>query len=356
MTQRVNDFDLFVRQQQAKWKLLVGIPYLKAYDAAYKKFEETMQQQKDVEKDRADMLVTAASVVSGSLLMATIGKVAAGKLITRSLYRLAIKNLGTTFSRLVHTGRHNEAFAFALGKFLDEVKTDVSKQVKDVAAKYMHVDAAESVTPMAQTLDMDAFLTSNWLVAVKAAQTVEAHQGLSDAAKIAAFGSLRAAPMLQEPVVRRSSLPGTLAEKIELSFYLGAVLDSDTLVDWPAYYPTGAAGMSGPMERSTRSRPIAQLPSDPTYPRPPFPRTGFGGVTPAHQSIAITRAGSEVQKRTDELCRLMFKRQLYGGLHDWFGLFGPADTKKPAELLAAEKMLDGLSDATRPMSAVDARN
>lgn len=356
MTQRVNDFDLFVRQQQAKWKLLVGIPYLKAYDTAYKKFGETMQQQKDVEKDRADLLVTAASVVSGSLLMATIGKVAAGKLITRSLYRLAIKNLGATFGRIVHTGRHNEAFAFALGKFLDEVKTDVAKRVKDGAAKYMHVDAAESVTPMAQTLDMDAFLTSTWLVAVKAAQTVEAHSGLSEVAKTAAFGSLRAAPMMQEPVVRRSSLPGTLAEKIELSFYLGAVLDSDTLVDWPAYFPTGAAGMSGPMPHSDGSRPIAQLPSDPSYPRPRYPEMKFGGVTPRHQSIAIDRSGSEVQSRTDELCRLVFRRQLYGGWHNRFGLFGPADTKKPAELLAAERMLDDLSNATRPMSAVDARN
>lgn len=78
------------------------------------------------------------------------------------------------------------------------------------------------------------------------------------------------------------------------------------------------------------------------------------GVTPAHQSIAIERAGAQVQKRTNELSSKIFDKPVYGR-GSFFDLFGPNDTDKPAELRVAQKLLETLASYTRPATATEAR-
>lgn len=176
---------------------------------------------------------------------------------------------------------------------------------------------------------------------------------MSPQAKTAAYAPLLAAPLANSPLVRTLRSKATLAEAIELTFYLSMVLDSDSLVSWPASYAgAGEGGMIDNARRAT-SAPIAARPSDrAAYPNPPMPRPDFLGSVPAHQSIAVSRAGGDVQSRTNELCTKVFGSPLYGST--FFGWGGPADTQKSAELRKADVWLDQLAVKMRPLSPLDA--
>lgn len=95
--------------------------------------------------------------------------------------------------------------------------------------------------------------------------------------------------------------------------------------------------------------PITQRPGEAGYPNPELPRSTYGVP---YQMIGISRAGSEVQDRTNEPCKKVFNKELYSST--FFGLGGPADTKKSATLKQADAFLVSLASAMKPSNPLEA--
>lgn len=268
MADRLQSYRNLVEDRQAAWESVVGIPYLMAYDLAYKSYQETLTAQKDADKERGELFVTAASVVIGSTLLGTVASVSMQKIIRRSIVDYARRNVDLTMLRLLNSTRRNKSVAFAVGKIFDEVKGGVVKELQDIATRWSqaNIDFA-TATPVSQLLQVRQILINNRLCAFESADKIEGDPTMSAADKDAAFASLRRAPLAQRPQPRPADGKGTLAEKIELSFYLAAVLDSDSLVSWPASSPSPYGGTIE--TGKTSNRPIPQMPNARTTPSRP---------------------------------------------------------------------------------------
>lgn len=158
------------------------------------------------------------------------------------------------------------------------------------------------------------------------------------------FADLGLSPIYNPPV--RAINPVTLAPKLELCFYMTAILDCDELISWPGQ--SSFAGLGGGMSSvmGAKSKAIEAIPGAGGYPRPAAARHHWYGTDP-YQTIGITRLGSTVRKRVDEVCAIVRKKPFYGSDSE---SGSTNDTTKPAELLAAALIIKELAEQTRPQS------
>jgi hypothetical protein len=299
------------------------------------------------------LFVTAACIATGSVLLATVGSASMRMLVRRTVVRVANRTLSNNFHKLFRTVRRNEGVTFAAGKLIDELNGGLKKKAEEIAAAHVQsVAATISPEPLVQFLQMDSIMRANVNCAIRLAQAIEPDTSASSDEKAHAYRTLMAAPIANSPAVRSSRTAASMAELIELTFYLSAMLETDTLVNWPASYATGGTAGAITTARRATSTAITQRPGESTYPRPSTPRTSAFGYTPAHQSIAITRAGGEVQAQTNKLSMKVFNKPVYGST--FFGLGGPADTQKSVELRQADMLLDRLATMLKPQNPLDA--
>ena len=348
MSARVQQLRDQVNDGLDNWFIRVAGPYLLGYDAAYQGYTKTMQAQADADKATAEMFVTVASIVTGSILMATVAQTSFRAVAgNAALSFICDRNLVRTFNAMAVVA-DNKTVMFALGKVLDTVKEQVGKEIKDDVTKLFQAgDEIKTSSPFSKGVELDMMFRRHKQAVVVTATKIDSHPQLSEGVKTAAFAALHAAPICRPPAGSVSS--DLLAKKIELCFYLKSILDGDELIDWPAYYP----GMQD--RRPTGSHPIPQLPSAPDYPKPPSVGTGAG------QTIGISRPGPVVRDRVDELHQAVFKTPFYSG-ENWVShkLSGIADNatgpQKVAELKKAETQLDALAQQVRPLSVLEVRS
>jgi hypothetical protein len=351
VSNRLNQLNVDLTKADNRWRYDVGNPYIIAYTQAFSKYQETLARQKDDDKEAGELFVSAACLVTGSFLLGSIGKASLQMIAKRSVVQIANTTLFRNFSSVFRVARKNEGIAFAVGDFVDAAKDSIKSHAQTIATGFIQkMSATLSPEPLVQLANMDSFMRINVNCALAMGEMIDQGYGLSEADKDAAYATLRQAPFFGEPQRRKNKYAVDLPELIELSFYLSAVLDTDSLVTWPASVPMAdPTGMAA--TRGAKSVPIGAYPTASNYPHPAPPRIGAFS-TPSYQTVAIDRAGSQVQKRTNELCQKVFNKPLYSsGL---LGLTGPADTLKGAELIEADKLLWQLSTIMKPMNPLDA--
>jgi hypothetical protein len=349
VSQRFQEFETAVMLADNDWRTMVGNPYVVAYTQAYSKYKETLDKQKDSDKEAGELFVTAACVATGSILLGSIGSATLKMIAKRSVVTVARRTLNDTMFRLFRSVRKNDGVAFAVGSFIDGMKDSVKEKADKIVDEYLHsTDRVISPEPLVQYLELDSFMRANQNCAIRMAQLVESDRSMSEKEKDEAYKHLRAAPLLKKPVRRSPPFKATLAEIIELTFYLSAMLETDSLETSTA----GVVTMYGSTTSKSTMKPIHQRPLAKDYPKPAAPKPGVGNSLPAFQHVVIDRAGGDVQDRTNELAKKIFGTEVYGST--FFGMGGPADTEKDKELLIADGMLEKIAVKMKPLSPMEA--
>jgi len=348
MTPRLTEFRAKVEDGAKGWRANVTLPYIEAYSAAFDGYQKAIADQKETDKQRAELFIAGASILTGSVLMASVATSSLRALAGRvGLPIICNNNMNRTFNAL-HVVSSNKAMMFALGKIADDAKSRIGKEAEDVVTQYMQANSnvISSVTPLIQHVQLERIITNHELCAKRLAEQAEA-SGKSEAEKAGIFADLRRSPICNPPV--RAINPVTLAPKLELCFYMASILESDELISWPAQ--SSFAGMGGGMASvmAAKSKPIEAVPGSKGYPRPAAAKHHWYG-TDAYQTVGIERLGSTVRKRVDEVCGIVRKKPFYGSI----GESGSTnDTTKPAELLAAARIINELAAQTRPQAPLE---
>lgn len=291
------------------------------------------------------MFVTIASIVTGSILMATVATASlrgiAGKIALDAVCR---NNLNRTFD-LMAAANNSQTFMFALGKVLDEVKDKTKDAIKAKAVQLTNA-TSDVVSSDPQTIEnqLFTFIGDHLSCGVDVARIVKG-SGMPEGMKQVAYSALLAASIAKPPQIGINQ--ALMAQKIEFCMYMRLILDSDSLVDVPGgmSFSEGGGDVS-----SLKSHPVPQMPSAPDYPRP-GPVTFSYGQPNASQYIAIDRPGSKTRARADELCQQLFKKKFYAS-GDWLSGY-VSGKEKEAELQRAELYLNRLASDTRPMGFFD---
>ena len=344
MSERLQKFLTKVGLGRSQWGTRVGRPYVGAYNIAFDAYGKTIQSQKDADKERAELLVTAASVVSGSLLMAVAGsaslRVLAGN---AALKAVCARELNRTFE-VMHTVYNSRTAMFALGKAMDEAKDRAGKLVKDAVTQMLTANnSVLSVLPLNQLINVETMLDNLRDCAIIAASNVDGDRQLSEAQKNILFAQFNAAPIANIP--HGSTNVAQLAPRLELSFYLKLILDSDELDT--VISPGGTFGMT-PVPMRARSQPIPQLPGAPDYPKP------RGGNGAGSQWIGVNRPGDKIRSQVDKLHQQIYHKPFYrpGGFLMFGDVSGP---EKMAELKRAADLMSSLASETRPLAPLHVR-
>ncbi len=340
MSARVQDLRNRVGDGLDRWHIHVTWPYITAYTDAFDGYTKTIAAQAEADKARAELFVSVASIVTGSILMATVAqtsfRIIAGN---AALNFVCDRNLVRTFNAMA-VAAENKTLMFALGKTLDGIKDKIGTEIKTDLTKALQAGTdIKSSNPLIKHIELESLLTKHKLAAIEAAERIDGEKSLPEATKAKAFAALLAAPICKPPTSSVDS--NMLSKKIELCFYLKAVLDSDQLLDWPAYY--------GGERRMPTARPIPQLPSAPDYPRPKPPTTGAG------QTVGVERLAGVIRDRIDELHNAVFHRPFFN--KSGFLMFGDVSgPEKLAEVARAETQIDALAQQVRPLSTMEVRS
>ena len=349
MSERFQEFETAVDLATNDWRTIVGNPYVVSYTQAYSKYKETLDKQKESDKEAGELFVTAACIATGSILLGSIGSVTLKMIAKRTVVSVARRTLNDTMFRLFRSVRKNDGVAFAVGAFVDGMKDSVKEKADKIVQGYMHAtENTISPEPLVQYLEFDSFMRANRNCAIRMAQLVESDRSMSEKEKNEAYAHLRAAPLLKTPVRRSPPFKASLAEIIELTFYLSAMLETDSLESTSGGMPNPYGGSSA---KST-SQPIQQRPLAKDYPNPKIPRASLTGYQPAYQHVAISRAGGDVQERTNELSKKIFGTEVYGST--MWGMGGPRDDEKSKELETADRMLAQIATKMKPLSPMEA--
>lgn len=342
MSDRLNRHKYMVDRGANNWFRWVADPYIAAYDTAFESYKETTKLQEEADKARAEMFVMAASLVTGSILMATVASTSMRMLARRTaLSMMGRQNLKIAFN-LAKAAQNSEPFMFAVGKLLDEGKSQIAtiaqNEVKKLVSANMNV---VSNTPMVQSKHLDIILRNHVACAYDCGLAFEDNRSLSAAQKNEAFALLSRAPICNPPPVQIDAKK--LADKIELCMYMNLILDSDRVVTKPMQ-PNDREGRMAAVMMGTRT-PIDAMPSDASYPQSTSPRR-MGAMQSSYRTIEYDRPGSIIRKRIDEVCKNSLRMNFYSSAGDL--------GKK--ELEAAERVLIRLANETRPMGISDLKN
>ncbi|MBO0662654.1 hypothetical protein LQ948_07625 [Jiella sp. MQZ9-1] len=335
--------------KQNLWSANVGNPYVRAYDLAYERYHKTLKLQDQSDKASAELLVFAASVATGSVLMAVFAtaslRVLAGRLF---LDAICNRELDRTFA-VVHAFANNKTAQFALGAVFDESKEQLKKRVTIATTQLLQSSQmAASSTSINYMTRVDDFIRKNAICVQMVANGIQDDPNLSAEEKDALAVKLQKAPFFNPPPAN-SIQEESLAKKIELSFYMSAILDSDHLVKVPAHAVAATPGFSSVV--GATETPIDMSPRSPLYPVATQPKAMLGAVG-ASQYVAIDDLGSGIRDRIDKLHREIFKAPFYV---EHGGLFGGKPTTH-RELVKAELVLSQIAKAVRPQSFMDVRS
>lgn len=344
LTDREIEFEAILNRTTRSWEAAVTIPYSKCYAAAFNSFKDKLGEQRAKDEANAQMLVTALSIVSGTVLMAAVATASLRVLAGRAVQSICKTNLNTTFGllKIVNTLSHNEAAIFAVGKVLDEAKDKLGKAAQDVVTSLVASSGTiVSDDPLIQSLTSRQLLVRNAEAASKMAAVIEHMPGLAEQHKATAFAALRRAPIANEPGAQ--VVEDKLKLKIELAMYMQMILNSDSLVEVPF---KGYGEYPNPFEKLP-SKPIEISPNAGNYPKSEMPKAGWTGMS-AYKTVSIERPGDIVRKQIDDLCHTVIGKKFYAT-----DFKGNPNVRNHLELRAAEAVLFKIGNLARPKNLQD---
>ncbi|CDZ64911.1 Putative transmembrane protein [Neorhizobium galegae bv. orientalis] len=351
--QRLSDILVKLPKHKSQWELNVASPYVRAYDAAVLSYNNEMKAQGERDRATAEMFVLAASILTGSVMMAAFATTSVRVLAGRAIVRVICNNnLNRTFN-LMAAANNNKAFMFALGGVLDEAKKVANKQVtklvEGLTSTGTQVSAPTSVNYESRLMDFiraSHICTHEFIEGVKEDNSIsEAHKGqVADMAARIPFCN----PPTGSSVDERK-----LAEKMELLFYMSAVLDSDRLVTYAPSYGGSVGAMGRETEYDKKS--ISQMPSEPRYPKavsPKFAGRPFVPYDPG-QRIEYENIGSGIRDRINKLSISTHNGPFYPNqnLAERM-LFDPTGH---AQMMKAEQIINKLYNDARPRQLTEVR-
>ena len=341
MTKRVDEFRFQVSDSIDLWQANVANPYIRAYNAAYKSYNQTFETQKSNDKERAELLVSAAAILPGSFLIATAATGSLRVLAHRAMLKMLATNNLTRVLGGYNAATNNATLKFAFGGLLDLAKGQMNDGIKKIAVNAATM-SQNTLTddPLDRDKHLDSFFKNHKVALTDAASLIE-QSSILEAEKVRQFAALKAAPLASRPQGKIDK--DALAPKIELGLYMMALLESDFLEVTPAHAPNSYGASPRPVRT-----PINVMPKDTQhYPKATMPKVGIG-VIGQSQSISIDRPGGDVENRIDELCKIVLKRPFYAKA----GWFGKDPTLKAGELRQAQDVLEMLSKHLSPMVAL----
>lgn len=351
-TDRLNSILLDLPKKKSQWQLNVTNPYVRSYELAYNNFQKTLKEQASKDQTAAELFVFAASVLSGSVLMAAFATTSLRVLAGRAMLRtICNNNLNRTFDA-VHATVNNKAAMFALGSIMDNAKTVAGKHVTSAVENFTKsAPVAQSQTALNFLTRMDDFVNVNHICVHEFVANVRDDASIKDNDKIMLAGLVEKTPFWQAPTSSRID-ENRLSQKMELLFYMSAVLDSDTLV---RYAPAiGAGAESGNGETIYSKKTISPMPSAKDYPKPTLPKPVGGlsiGFEPG-QRVEYGNLGSLVRERIDTLSRIVVGTPFYPEQNVALRVIG-VDPTGGQQMMKAEQILTRLSMQTRPKQLND---
>ena len=312
MSQRLERFIADIPQKSRHWMTYVGRPYIRAYDDAYAKFQAKIAEQRAADLARAQLLITAVSIATGSLLMAAFAsssvRTVAGQ---QALNFICNRNMERTFNA-VHWVVSRKWANFAVGEILTRVQGALQSKFDDAIKKSIEGNSAlrtESVinylTHIEDFIDINASLAHT-----TAALTRDS--GAPTSVKDTVAMTLEAAPFANPPTASVVT-EARLAQKMELSFYMAAILNSDYIQQSTFH---GMVRGGGVMTTGAR-RPIDQLPDARDYPRATSRAVPNRPAMTEYQTPKVDTMGGEIRDRVDELHTSVFGTSFYGD-DGWF--------------------------------------
>ncbi|MGU3494348.1 hypothetical protein ACLBXM_09930 [Xanthobacteraceae bacterium A53D] len=345
----------YTRDLHIREKIWLGGPvgaYMEAYAAAYREYEKTLKRQADSDQRKAEMFILAASIASSTLMVATFATASLGVLASRAALNVICRNnLNRAFNAL-HFVSTNRTASFAIGAVYDGAMGMANKKIKESVALLTR-DASTIMTddPLVRTIQLERFINKNMACALQVAAHIQ-DSPMSITEKDNIVRQLRQAAFFRPP--SRSINEEALSKRIELSFYMAMILDSDTLTSWPDQFVGSSHSYGGGNPAGTLSgvtqQSIDVLPSSPNYPRPAPSKQEWWGRE-AHQTISYRQMGGEIRDRVDTLHREIFSQPFFPER----GFWDNRPTTGAAELRKAENTLNQLAERTRPLQIEDVR-
>lgn len=167
MSPCMSEFHAKVGDGAKGWRANVTLPYIEAYSAAFDGYQKAIADQKETDKQRAELFVAGASILTGSVLMAGVATSSLRALAGRAgLQIICSNNMSRTFNAL-HIISSNKAMMFALGKIADEAKSRIGKEAENTVTQYMQANShvISSTTPLMQHVQLERILDNHELCA-----------------------------------------------------------------------------------------------------------------------------------------------------------------------------------------------
>ena len=288
------------------WENHFTIPYVLAYNKACNSYKETIAAQAASDKTRAELFILAASILSGSVLMTVFATTSVRTILAnRLLNTICNNNMEVTFKAFAWAS-NNRTAKFVLGAIADKTSEVVGDAAKEAASSLTaHQAPLERRDALEFDLIMRRFLGLNSACARKVAESIRDNRRLSDSRKDELIAELRSSYFHRPP--QQNIIPvQTLADRIELSFYLTDLLDSDY-----TRTVTETASQWGPAVGRGPRRPIETMPSAGNY-----PVSHSESIPPLHNvrtgiEVGVRTPGGDVRKRTDDLHKSIFGTNFY---------------------------------------------
>ncbi|MET0173295.1 MAG: hypothetical protein ABW206_12915 [Agrobacterium vaccinii] len=348
---RLNNILLELPKYKSQWQLNIASPYVRAYDLAIDNFQRTRKSQEARDKLTAELFVMSASILTGSVMMAAFATSSLRVLASRAALRVICNNnLNRTFDAM-HAANNNKVLMFALGGVLDEAKKLAGKQITSAAEGLVSsASIASAPTALNFLTRIEDFINTNHICVHNFVQGVRDDDSVREADKTRIAELVSQTPFCNPPEGRRID-ENRLSQKMELLFYMDAVLESDKLV---TYAPAvGERSMGRDTEYG--SKPISQMPSAANYPKaiaPKFTGMPFAPYEPG-QRVEYNNIGSAVRERIDTLSRMTGNSSFYPEQN--FAERMLIDPTSSAQLLKAEQVINRLSAAARPKDLTDVK-
>ncbi len=349
-TDRLNNILIELPKYKSQWQLNVASPYVRAYDLAIDNFQRTTKAQQARDKMIAELFVLSASILTGSVMMAAFATSSLRVLTSRAALRVICNNnLNRTFDAM-HAANNNKVLMFALGGVLDEAKKAAGKQITSaVEGLTSSSSIASAPTALNFLTRVEDFINTNHICVHKFVQGVRDDGSISDASKTHLADLVAKTPFCNPPESRRVD-ENRLSQKMELLFYMDAVMESDKLV---SYIP-GNGGMYGPSEIELSKKSIPELTSSPGYPQSTVPRLkgGFPMRVEPGQRVEYDGLGSVVSERVNRLHSQILGQQFFPPQSTLASMVSSPSVNKE-QVAKAERVIGQLGVAARPQGLAD---
>ena len=219
-------------QNGKKWDLYVINPYSLAYHRAYDLFKETLDRQAALDKLKMDLMLTGLSFFGGTVFTAVFGETTTKALTGRVAVNQLNKSNNIRTLKIAGFLDNNPTAQFVIGELWSKSSDVISNKTKAIfepnpknfpevnAIAQKPYEIKHALTQFKLNCEVKLFEVLDELM----------KSDLSDRDKAILFTRAKTSQFCNPP--DSNEYPANLADKIELSFYMKYILDTDYLIDF----------------------------------------------------------------------------------------------------------------------------